>query len=581
MQNIIQIPQINPLKFYWQSDVLNTSAFTQVAFKSFNPNQNSRSIDQDFFYRNLSSWMDKVTYFQPWQQGDKIVLQFLGVANYTSPSVVAYKFSIIDEFGNTIKQATVYQGAEVGTGSGIYIRHATMLLHDVPEGKYLVQLHKVGLFTDFDYFLAAEPIEVKAFHKNTVLVRYSHSENAYGIFWETGIEMWIRLHAGFTKLQPESKFNMYDDDEYNATLLSGVKYRTWQFTLGVGNKPVPMYMLDKFEEISLCDKLYIEDVLYTRPETSSLELVPTDKNPLFTANLNLREKINNVDTTIDFYPPVVLGPAPTSLWFSVKNLQATLPGVFYSIEQYFSGAENFVNFLNTSNIIESVDLVNTLFAIDSKNRIVLLTNVETIYAQYVSGLVYEGLLEGHLILDIDSSLGISLDVAFANTAPLFTSQYSYFFEPGVHVTGSSSAFTYNHTYTPGKKFKAFLFWDKAGIIGLDASDQIIKAIGGALPDKLKIFTCNNNQVERITNNIFLKMGGFANSFDLSNNQITRFCIDDVIRWVHDAKQQFDLVGGAGMYIDYQNPPAPPTSDAGLVSIYNQLLSDGITILTDS
>jgi len=176
-----------------------------------------------------------------------------------------------------------------GKGSGIYARHATMLLHDVPEGKYLVQLQKVGLFTDFDYFIVSEPIHVKAYHENTILIKYSHSKNAYGIFWETGIEMWIRVHASLTKLQPDSKFNMYDDDEYNATLLSGVKYRTWQLTFGVGNNPVPAYLLDKFEEILLCDKLDIENILYTRPENSSMELSPVEKSPLLTANTNFGE----------------------------------------------------------------------------------------------------------------------------------------------------------------------------------------------------------------------------------------------------------------------------------------------------
>lgn len=579
MLNIIQIPPINPLKFYWQSDVLNTSAFTYAAYKSFNPNQNDRGIDKDFFYRNLRSWVDKVKYFQPWQQGDKIVLQFLGVENYTSPAVAAYKLFIVDELGNTVKEAEVSQGAEVGTGSGIFIRHITMLLNDVPEGKYLVQLQKVGLFGDYDYFFPAEPIEVKAYHKNTMLIRYSHSENAYGIFWETGIEMWIRVHAAFTKLQPESKFNVYDNDVYDATFLSGVKYRNWQLTFGVGNKPMPIHLLDKLEEVLLCDNLYIEDILYTRPENSSLELVAVEKSPLLTANVALREKINNNDTTVDFYPPIVLGVAPTSEWFSVKNLQATSPGFTYNIEQYFNGTENFVSFLNASNIIGTVDCVNTYFAIDALSRIVLLTNVDAVYTQFSAGLVYENLLQGHLIVDIDTTLGTDLVVEFDNTLVGITSKYSYFFEPGSMVTGSGTTNTRTHAYAAGKKFKAFLFWDQVHILGIDTSDQILKSIAGALPYRLSIFSCGNNQIENIENNLFLKMGGFATSFDFTNNYLNKYCIDNIIRWVYDALEQFDPVG-AGVYMDVQNPPAGPSVDPGFVAIVNTINNAGISLYTD-
>ena len=49
MPNIFSIPQINPLKIYYQSDILNTAAFSDVALKSFDPNQNERGIDNDFW----------------------------------------------------------------------------------------------------------------------------------------------------------------------------------------------------------------------------------------------------------------------------------------------------------------------------------------------------------------------------------------------------------------------------------------------------------------------------------------------------------------------------------------------------
>jgi len=572
MLNIIQIPQINPIKFYWQSDVMNEAVNPYFVYNSFQPNQNERGFDNDFFYRNQRSWVDKVKYFQPWQQGDKIVLQFYGAGLTT-----AFSFYLIDEKGNIVKSALATVGSEIGVGSGIYIREVEMLLYDIPEGKYMPQILREppSPVTEGRYAFAGEPIEVKVNHENTMLFKYKHSENAYGIFWETGIEMWQRIHAAFTKLTPDSQFNVYDDDTFNATLLSGVKYRNWQLSIGVGSKPVPIYRFDNLEEVFLCDSLFIDHKYFTRTEDSKLEQVPIEKNPLFTGNIALREKINEADLVVDFYPALVLGPAPRSKWFAIKELTQTTPGTIYPIGLDFSGAKNFVDYLNSSNIIGTVDYINTFFVVDSQDRIVLMTTDAAVYAAYEPGLVFTDLLEGHLHVEVETAgAEVDLVVQFVNGS---SSKYWYFWGDGTEVNGSSAGVTQTKTFAAGKKFKARLYWDQVEEIYLDASHQIIQSFEGELPYRLQILNCENNLLKTIKNNLFGRMGGFGTTnFQLSGNRLTQYTIEDLIKNAFDEIDQFSNPGSID--VQSQVPLAGPSIE--LYKLLSKLSQEGLTILHD-
>ena len=118
MPNNFEIHPINPVKFYQQSDILNTGAYPFAAYNGFNPNFNDRGIDNDFFHRNLKSWMTKCKYYQPYQHGDKITLQWLGVDDAPGP-IVLYKANLITPSGQIVKQQDGIVGAEVGSGSGV------------------------------------------------------------------------------------------------------------------------------------------------------------------------------------------------------------------------------------------------------------------------------------------------------------------------------------------------------------------------------------------------------------------------------------------------------------------------------
>ena len=577
MPNIFDISQANPTKFYQQSDLLGLSGYTQFVLKSFEPNQNERGIDADFFYRNIKSYMDAVKYWQPYQQGDKLTLQWLGVKNYTSPTLNNYKVKIIDENGNIVKESITTQGAEVGTGSGIFIRSCIMLLYDVPEGKYFVQLHKIGLFSDYDFFVLAEPIWVKPYWENTVLLRYKHSKNAYGIFWETGIEMWKRIFANFTEIQPGSNFNVYADQPQNLRLLSGVKFRDKQLTVGVDGNYVTEYEIDMLEEISLCDTLYIDHVLHTRTEGSKFDMARVDKNPLVTANVILRETLNDNDLIVGPYEPIVLGTAPESEWFYVPVLTQTTPATTYTIGQYFNGAANFVNYLNCVNIGGSIDYVNTYFAIDSANRIVLITNNSAVYAAFQPGFIFQAAYQRHLILDVDTNLGSAMEVKLNSAV---NRKFAYFWGDGTKTTGTGTVVTTSKTYSPGKKYRAFLFWNEHDNMRIDGSDPIITSIEGKLSSLATYFDAGGLPITEVRNNIFEYCTADLAQVKFDFCKLTTYKVNDLIRYAYEAKLTGAFSGSAVLNFNLQQPAAPPSVDSGITFFIDTLTSAGVTVVTD-
>jgi len=574
MPNNFTLPQINPVKFYHQADVLNTGAYTQTAYNSFNPNINERGIDSDFFSRNLKSWMDNSSYLQPYQQGDKLTLQWLGVANYAGPTVVNYVVRIIDGDGVIVKQQDATVGAEVPATSGIYIRECIMQLYDIPEGIYCVQIHKVGLFTDKDFFLISEPIEVKQHHPNTMLFKYSHTENAYGIFWETDIVFQKRMHSAFTELQASSKFNVYEDQPLNLTLLSGVKYRELQLSFGVDNNPMPEYQLDNIEEVLLCDTLYIDNVLYTRAEGSKMEIGRVDKNPLCTGNITVRPKENDVDLIVSQYPAILVMAEDTNDWFFVESLVQTTPATTYIIRKAFNGMQNFCDYLNTSNIIGTESLQGTYFALDNANNIVLITNDSTKYALFSPGLITGTILSAHLLLELNTHNGFDLVINYVNGT---TAKYAFIYGDGSAVAqGTGTAVTVTKTYATKGTFLAKLFFANATEIYFNGTDCSIQTIEGKLTTTCEKFYLFANDLRFVKNNLFSNCDGSLVEVLLYGNILNKHAQNDVIRFAYNELDKLDPACVIDMTA--QTPSASPSTDVGIYT--TALLTQGITILTD-
>lgn len=571
MANIFEIPQINPLKLFQQSDILNTAAYVQSSYQAFNPNINDRGMDADFYIRGLKDYMDKDRYWQPYQQGDVIRLQWLGDDDYVLP-LVNYVARLINCSGQVVKQVDATVGSAVGS---LFIREIELPLYDIAEGKYFIQIHKVGYLTDYDFWVISEGIEVKQHHPNTLLFKYSNSSNDQGIFYETGIEFQLRVHCAFTDLNTGAKFNVYEDQPLNLTMLSGVPYREWTLFFGVDEQPVPNWMLDKIERLSLSDNWYIENVRYTRSEGAKLEANRVDKNHLATATLNVRPQSNDFDTYVSQYPQIALGTSPGDIDFYVTILSITTPASSVAIGLPFTNAQNFVDYLNSVDPLAIVDYNNTYFAINAQNIIVLLTNSSVVYAAYSPGLTFTSY--DHCIkVGIQAVTGqTDLVVDYSGIASV---KYAYWWGDGSKNTGTNANAAVTKVYTAGDKYTARLFFDRFENLELSGSDQIIQTLGGLIPQQCISLYCNSNQLWKIGNNMF-RTGNLASDIQFTANKLLPATINNVIRWAYDAINAFD--NPATIDVSNQVPSgAPPTPDAGLAYMRSVLSTNNITITTD-
>lgn len=572
MANIFEIPQINPLKLYQQIDIINTIAYTQSSYAAYNPNLNDLGIDKDFMYRQLKSYMDKDRYWQPFQQGDVIRLQWLGNDDYVLP-LVAYDARIIDCNGVIIKEVDATVGSAVGS---LYIREIELPLYDVPEGKYFIQIQKVGYLTDYDFWMISEGIEVKQTHPNTMLLEYSNTSNDQGIFYETGIEFQFRIHAAFAELTTGSKFNVYDDQPMNLKLLSGVPYREWMLQFGIADKPFPNWVLDKLERIFLSDLLYIENELYTRSEGAKLEPIRVDKNPLMQATITVRPQSNDCDTYVSQYPNIVLGTALDDDFY-VTILSQTSPATSVVIGLGFTNARNFVDYLNSVDPLAIVDKGNTYFAINN-GRIVLRTNNSTVNTAYSPGLTYTSYNYCLKVRILATATETDLIIDVNN--PAASTKYAYVWGDGTKATGSGLVHSITKTYTDGDHYTANIFMNQCENLDLSLSDNIIQEIGGKLATKLITFTCENQPLKVLKENIFNVTDGYLNTVSLGLNSLTTASINANIINIFDA----DLLGcfDATATIDLagQTPLAPHSESAGLSYMKATLLTNGITITTD-
>lgn len=573
MAQIFEIPPINPIKLYKQSDIFGPAIAGFNAFNAFDPNINDKGMDSDFFYRNLRSWMTKRNYWQPYQQGDSITLQWVGLDDEAGPTIT-YVVRILDCNGTVVKSANA---SSTAVGSS-YIREVEIPLYDVLEGKYFVQIQNLSLLTNYDFWVISEGIEVKQYHANTSLIKYSNTSNDQGIFWETGLIMQKRIHA-YMKVNPDAKFNVYEDQPLNLQMLSGVPFREWILSIGVDSKPFPPYELDILNRVFLCDTLQIDNTLYTLNEGAKFEVQQADKFPLMTANIAMREKVNNQDLVIVNYEPIVMGNAPTAEWFFVKQLDQTTPGTVYPISKYFHGAINFVNYLNTSQAYD-----DSHYAIDSQGRIVFITTDATKYADFQPGYTFSTPYTGHLILELETVTGqTDLVIAISNAA--LSTKRAYFYGDGTAVSeGTAVSNTTTKVYAANGKYTAYLFWDLAEDVALDASDLIIKTIAGKLPPKNIVFTALNNVITRIKNNLFDKTfysgTAYLTSVDLSGNNLQTGNVNELLMWFYEALKAGALDTPGGADISGNTPAAPPSADAGLGLFKGNLTAAGFTVTTD-
>ena len=359
MANIFDIPLVNPLRFFQQTDITYNTSSGSVLNPGFNPNYNTRQFDADFFRRSLQDWQDMTDFIQPFQQGDKLSIQWIG----SDTTTANYVCRVLDCEGRTFSTETI-TGAAAGSNKRYDVN---IPLYNKPEGVYFVQLQHIQ--TGADLFMISEPIHVKEYHDNTIRLDYYNSYNDQGVIYDTAnntINFSLRIPGDISELTTGSVFVVYEDQPRNLEMIGGKPYRSFKLTAGGYTNPIPEYLADKLERVLICDTLRIEGTYYTREESSKLEKQNVKNNPLSYYTIQLRERYNYDAIEVQQVECIVMGDVPTTPYFFVKEI--TINGTTYSVQKMFTGANNFLAYLNTNAFFSTI-YNSGYFAINSEDKL--------------------------------------------------------------------------------------------------------------------------------------------------------------------------------------------------------------------
>lgn len=566
------IPQINPIKLYRQSDVFNTESFSLATYGAFDPNQNTRTIDEDFFALNIPSWADQVKYAKPFQQGDKLVLNWLGQDDsVTGP----YHIRFINCKGELIKDVLATKDS-TAVGS-YYIWYCSISLWDIPEGTYFIQLLCQGFLTEPDYFCISEPICIKQKHENTMLIKYWSSTNNQGAFYEIDdVKFEVRYPASLVELNPSATFEVYENQPLDLTLLSGTPYREWKLEFAVDAKYFTQNDIDLINRISLSDYWYVDGLRITRSEGSKLEIGRQEKNPLVSASINVRETINDQDLKVnELIPIVVSGFVYTENYFYVGAIYLATSSTTIDIKLAFNNSTNFINYLNTV-LFSSFYNLTSYFALNAKNELVYITDNSVTHALFLVGMDLLDFYTHYVELDIKTITGqtvLSCDITCGTST-----KYALLHGDGSAVTtGSITNATLSKNYTANKSYIARWFFEPTmESMDYNNSQGIIYAIGGKLSPIATYFSINGNKLKYIKNNIFTDVQGTLVDTNLDVNNLSTNEINKLALYIYESLQAFNNTVTA----DQQTPLAPPTNDIGMSVILTTISNAGIIFITD-
>ncbi len=577
------ISQLCPLKFYHQADAIATNAPT-TDFAVFPSNYNHRHIDDDFAYRSLKSWESKTCYFQPWQQSDVIVLQFLGQEFAFGGTINPYYVRIIDSKGKVIKSQQPTTPGLLGTDTIYNIKFG---LWNVPEGKYYVQLKFQGYFADLDAYMISEPIEVKQYHENTMLFEGKNSFNDQGIIWAYNyLEMQLRVHCALIELSPENKSNVYNNQPMDATLISAVPYRDYNLVFGQNGQYIHDWFADKLNRFLSLDNLKLDGKGITRKQGATLSAKRIEGYPLSKWSIPVNEASSGNDILITSTQRINIGAVPNTDLFYIKGLYLTSITAYFSptFETYFAGRQNFLDYLNGWFKLSYFPGYSGHFTIDANGDLIYQTSNEDEYTILEAvGLELGGVLPYGLQVDVKPNGTIDFDIKrlTANTNLYYASVWGNGTQQN-YATTTSSTLSQSKTYTGGIAYTAYIFCDDAEEIEFQSGTTDLLSMYGNLPANILNFSCANNALRYIKNNIFLSCIGGISTIDLSGNRLNTFEINKIIIRMYEAMLSgaIPTTGTNTADLSDQTPSAPPSSDTAIQSFLSHLNSNNLSVTTD-
>lgn len=275
MANILDIPELNPIKFY-ELDPIENAIYN---FKHF---------DRYWFEEQILSFQQLVQWSQPWQVDDVIRLQFS--ANY-SPIQVDF----IDCNGKNVSGMS-FASNIIATNyaePGFQKSEVEMSLDPLAEGYYYLLLTAGSGGSEKKYI--SERIYVLEKHENTLLLQYKNSRNKSDIAFDSGIEFNLRVPAVLQDFSPGSDDVVYKDQSRNITTLSSIPFRNFKMIIGDA-RGLPDYMADKINRLFGCNSILIDNKVFARAEGAKMERNGDRLYPMAGWTLDIVEGLNRTGT---------------------------------------------------------------------------------------------------------------------------------------------------------------------------------------------------------------------------------------------------------------------------------------------
>jgi hypothetical protein len=263
---MFEIPLLNPLR------VIDTS---EINF----------GFDGNFAASQVLSYQNPKCYFQKWQRSDSLKLQVLSDYVLSDVSFVNVETGAIVATGVFAVVPTLI----VGYTFSVY--QMDFAMNQLPEGRYVGQFSYTDGDGDF-HALETEGICVKDVQENTLLIKYTNSENNYDVIFDTKIEFQFRVEAAIKDFDPKNNRVVYNDQRYNVTQLSATPYRAFKLFIGF-KYGVPEWVVDKINRIQSVDQVSYNNVPYQVVDGAEFEVTRNDDNNFMGASIDLQPVDNN------------------------------------------------------------------------------------------------------------------------------------------------------------------------------------------------------------------------------------------------------------------------------------------------
>lgn len=228
MDNSIEIPYINPVKFVKQNQTNLAKYFT----KHF----------EDYLFKDrLYDWQQREDTTRIWQTDDIISLQFESTFD---PIIV----ELINGKGRVFITLPALIGLPNKFDATLFSFEVQMSLAGLTTGCYWLRVTagsgvSTTIFISGKQYISAEPI------RNSIVIEYSHHRFHEGVMFETGVKFQARFPGHFGPLIPGVQNQLYKDEKYNPTILSSRTFRQWY-----------LYFCDEFggtdDDIDLLNRIW-------------------------------------------------------------------------------------------------------------------------------------------------------------------------------------------------------------------------------------------------------------------------------------------------------------------------------------